>query len=704
MDWPTSTDYIEAFQNLKHTMGDEELRTGEAALTPLGMPMLWSGNFADVFKIHNSTTGKTWAVKCFTRKVQGREGRYGKISDHLKKDKANLPFMVDFSYLRGDDGILIRGERFPVLKMKWVEQGIQLNDFVEEYLDRPQMLRKLLDLWPKMAVKLRDAKIAHADLQHGNVLLIPEGNRGHALRLIDYDGMFVPTFKGMSSEELGHPNFQHPQRIREGVYSIEVDRFSHLVIYSAIHSLTVGGKGLWNRFNNGENLLFREGDFQDVANSEAFQTLWQLNDVDTRMLIGRLALACKQPLEKTPLLKNVVNGQVRPLTKSEEDRVAAMLGRHAALLPTAVAESHEKSLPMPDLMGDLAPKEPMPLQPSPEAPSESLATGIASYLRRARWPALLLMPLHVLDWPLKIVAGKDNRILLNFLRIAIATVLTLTLIVAGTRVSLSPGAKSATSPAVSESPSEQLAETSVSSSSASIPSTGTAFTNSIGMPFTRIPAGEFLMGSPDNDPAKTSAETPQHRVEISQPFLLGTHEVTQQQFEQIMSVNPSRFKDPSHPVERVSWTNSTEFCTRLSESDDNYNYRLPTEAEWEYACRAGTTTEDDDGDGLDPARGWFRDNSRGQTHPAGQASPNKWGLYDMQGNVWEWCADWYDGNYYWSSPAIDPTGPATGANRVRRGGGYNSGAWYCRSASRSGMAPDENDSNLGFRVVAVPTN
>ena len=280
--------FIEAVQDLGGCAGDEELRGGEAACTPLGLPLLWSGNFADVYKIHCPATGNTWALKCFTRQVPGLQDRYRQIAAHL--EQARLPFTVDFQYL--ERGLRIAGRWHPALKMRWVE-GLTLNQFVEEHLERPQNLQMLLDLWAKLAPRLREAGIAHADLQHGNVLLVPAGGGALALRLIDYDGMYVPALAGSRSGELGHPAYQHPQRLREGTYNAEVDRFPHLVIYTAIRCLIAGGSELWQQFNNGDNLLFREEDFRDPARSELFRLLWNTLPVgDARTLVGRLVLAC----------------------------------------------------------------------------------------------------------------------------------------------------------------------------------------------------------------------------------------------------------------------------------------------------------------------------------------------------------------------------------------------------------------------------
>lgn len=226
-------------------------------------------------------------------------------------------------------------------------------------------------------------------------------------------------------------------------------------------------------------------------------------------------------------------------------------------------------------------------------------------------------------------------------------------------------------------------------------------TNTIGMKFVLIPPGEFLMGSPDDD-RHGSAEKPQHRVRITKPFYLGVYEVTQLEFARMMRANPSNFKgNMKRPVEQVTWNDAVEFCRRLS-AKERVRYRLPTEAEWEYACRAGSTTRYCFGDSESELGefAWYSDNSGKTTHPVGQKKPNAWGLFDMHGNVWEWCADWYGTNYYRASPAADPTGPTTGSGRVSRGGGFDPAAGYCRSAKRGDLfLVNGVYLALGFRVV-----
>jgi len=268
-----------------------------------------------------------------------------------------------------------------------------------------------------------------------------------------------------------------------------------------------------------------------------------------------------------------------------------------------------------------------------------------------------------------------------------------------------------------------------------------------------IPPGEFLMGSTTEEQArvmeeakaakaqfaigKIPGEGPQHRVRITKPFALSRHEVTRGQFRQfvketgykteaerdgkggygfadgkfvqdprfIWSADPGFPQTDDHPVVNVSWNDGTAFCQWLSKKQGT-GYDLPTEAQWEYACRAGTTTARHfgDSDTMLQEYAWSATNSGGKTHAVAQLKPNTWGLYDMHGNVWEWCADWYGADYYAQSPPRDPSGPTTGSFRVYRGGGWYRYAGNCRSASRPAYSPDYRSANLGFRLACeIPT-
>jgi hypothetical protein len=211
--------------------------------------------------------------------------------------------------------------------------------------------------------------------------------------------------------------------------------------------------------------------------------------------------------------------------------------------------------------------------------------------------------------------------------------------------------------------------------------------------FRLIPAGSFLMGSPDVTRARMEA---QHLVEITHPFLLKTTPVTQAQWRAVMGNNPAHFQgDDRRPVERVSRDDVVNFCRVLSRQTGGH-YRLPTEAAWEYACRAGTTSARY-GD-LD-AIAWYEENADRQTHPVAQKQPNAWGLYDMLGNVCEWCHDWHA--KYPIGPQRDPLGPTNGTCRVIRGGEWGFEERYCRASHRLGYRPTNRNNGIGFRPTSL---
>jgi formylglycine-generating enzyme required for sulfatase activity len=271
-------------------------------------------------------------------------------------------------------------------------------------------------------------------------------------------------------------------------------------------------------------------------------------------------------------------------------------------------------------------------------------------------------------------------------------------------------------------------------------------TNSIGMKLVRIPAGSFTMGSPAGEEGR-SPEEQQHKVEITKDFWLGASEVTQQQFKEVMGYNPSFFSadgtgklgeeykssklrgkpaggkgrvsgmtTADFPVENVSWHEAVELCRKLSvrERDRGREYRLPTEAEWEYACRGGTPSSQvfHFGNSLSSNQANFNGSSpygtavKGpnleRTCKVGSYAPNAFGLFDMHGNVWEWCHDWYGEDYYRKSPRRDPQGRSAGSDRVIRGGGWDATGRRCRSAYRGRNSPAYRFSVLGFRVALVP--
>ncbi len=226
------------------------------------------------------------------------------------------------------------------------------------------------------------------------------------------------------------------------------------------------------------------------------------------------------------------------------------------------------------------------------------------------------------------------------------------------------------------------------------------YINSIGIEFVLIQKGTFQIGSNNGD----ADEQPVHRVTLSQPFYLGRYEVTQAQWKEVMGGNPSEFTgDPKRPVTNVSWHDAKEFIRTLNVKERRDVYRLPTEAEWEYAARAGTTMAYSFGDtpGLLDQYGWYERNSGGTTRAVGQLKANRWGLYDMHGNVQEWVRDWYGKKYLSADHQTDPQGPENGSWRVIRGGSIFDSPQRLRSSRRVGFRPADRASYLGFRCVRV---
>ena len=241
--------------------------------------------------------------------------------------------------------------------------------------------------------------------------------------------------------------------------------------------------------------------------------------------------------------------------------------------------------------------------------------------------------------------------------------------------------------------------------------------NGLSIEMVAIQPGTFTMGSPFSERHRDGDEA-QHQVTISQPFWIAKHEVTQGQYQALMGINPAETKHgvgADCPVYNVTWNDAINFCAKLTEIERaagrlpvGYEYTLPTEAQWEYACRAGTTTSYNNGrdiTGEEISRGlgevcWYEYNSRDRVHPVGQKQPNAWGLYDMHGNVSEWCWDWYAG--YTAGAVTDPTGPNMGSERVKRGGSYDSDADDCRAAAREDEEPFDASDSGGFRVALSP--
>ncbi|MCX8139107.1 MAG: hypothetical protein N3E46_05450, partial [Gemmataceae bacterium] len=401
MTWPIDLDYQETIQHPKRCFQDPDLKEGQVTVNNLGMPKPISGAFGIVFQV-TSPNGQRWAVKCFTREVPSLRERYQAISEHLQR--VRLPCMVDFHYL--DSGILVRGRWYPILKMHWVE-GKPLNAFVRDCLNNHngrETLQALTQLWLRLAQNLRDKNIGHGDLQHGNVLMVPGSEAPVVfLRLVDYDGMYVPALAQTTSTERGHPNYQHPKRLEQGYYGPDVDRFSHLVIYTALRCLMVDPT-LWEPFNNeGDNLLFTKADFEQPKDSRLFRRLWELPEEDARHLVGHLLLSAVRPITATPWLTELVrDGKVRPLSREDRTTVQHYLEPRPHYTPTSPSSddfflvmpgetsssssrppsSRPSSRGLPSWLSQVAPSmaAPPPPPPPPPAARSSLKSSLSELL------------------------------------------------------------------------------------------------------------------------------------------------------------------------------------------------------------------------------------------------------------------------------------------------------------------------------------
>lgn len=293
MRWPNPTDYQDAVQNPKTCFHDPELKAGQVALLPIGLPRVASGNFASVYEIQTGV--RRWAVRCFLRQALDQQRHYEQISRHLQS--LRLPFLVGFEYQT--QGIRVSGQTYPIVKMQWVN-GVSLHTYIRKQLRRPQALRELAAKWRGLANSLHGSRMAHGDLQHGNVMV----SAGGQIRLVDYDAMYVPALHGSLCTELGHANYQHPKRAAVD-NSPSLDYFAALVIYASLQALAAS-PALWDRFHTGDNLIFSAADFKNPAASALFQELRTAPFPHLQALGAELALWCSQPLTALPDLETAL--------------------------------------------------------------------------------------------------------------------------------------------------------------------------------------------------------------------------------------------------------------------------------------------------------------------------------------------------------------------------------------------------------------
>jgi serine/threonine protein kinase len=290
MDWPTTQDYNDALLNPELSFNDAELKAGQVKLTPEGLPWSKSGDFATVYRMQCGQ--REWAVRCFRRQLTDQQQRYTAISQYLARFK--LPFMVDFEFI--SQGLLVNEIWYPIVKMEWVN-GELLDKFVEKHLHDSATLRLLAKRWVDLIAALEEARIMHGDLQDTNILIV-----NNDFKLIDYDGIIIPALYDKSCHEIGHPNYQHPNRTGHE-FPENIDGFSAWVIYIALLSLSIDPQ-LWQRVGAGDEfLLLHRRDFINPDASATLKLLIQHSDVRIRSLAIQFKLFCKKEIWQVPSLR-----------------------------------------------------------------------------------------------------------------------------------------------------------------------------------------------------------------------------------------------------------------------------------------------------------------------------------------------------------------------------------------------------------------
>lgn len=352
--WPASRDFQEAIQNPSYCFTDAELRCLVPALDKLGMPVVTSGQFAYVFKLNDVSGMGTQAIRCFRGFLGDRQQRYQAIDRHL--DKTSIPCMASFDY--DSEGIIVLGRKYPILVMEWIS-GLPLDVYIGDVFQRSHVLKHLAESWLRVIASLKDAGVAHGDLQHGNIMV-----QDRNLRLVDLDGMFVPKMAGWLASELGHQHYQHPQRSPQH-FGIGLDNFSALVIYISLLAIAESPE-LWREFHD-ENLIFTSGDFKEPGSSKLFSKLKKIGSV--QRLVTTLESACRRDPLQCPYLLNLVS----PPSKLPSWMREAPIIQSKALTRKPVVSSGEPS-PLPPQSR----KEAVGSASAPSAPWWQQSSGVVT--------------------------------------------------------------------------------------------------------------------------------------------------------------------------------------------------------------------------------------------------------------------------------------------------------------------------------------
>ena len=786
MQWPSPAEYTTAVRNYPHlSLQDPNLKGGKVKVGKDNFVLSYAGGFSIVFPI--DVASKTFALRCWTKGIDDAQIRYEKISDYLRQ--VSLPWFVDFRY--EPEGIMVMGKKHPITRMEWVE-GVSLRESIEQNLQSPHIFKVIADDFQEMVAILHKHGVSHGDLQDGNIL-IKQNGVDVKLKLIDYDGLFVPTLQGQPEQIVGLPEYQHPTRMVSGGQANEkVDYFSELVIYLSFLSLAEKPE-LWNRVKDKteRGLLFSKEDFENPDQSDIFQELEKLSP-DVQQLAATLKDFCAKtsidqlaPLEailpKSDASTHCNRGEsflsderydealaeFQKAIDIKPDYAKAYFGRghvyrrtkryvnaiiafqqaikfkpnykeahyglgiayfesgdnskaiEAVNVALKIDPNYQPARQLLEIIPD--PPEPDPDPPDPVPPEPDRGTNVWQYFAALLGIALIVCAVVLAaqidekNAALREVKAKDLEIQQ----------------LSGNFQTLKDGSQTLedekrTLNSENKKLKRQLAEKDTEIQR--LTSRGSPLQlptrNSMELAgMVLIPAGNFRMGS--NDAAAYSDEKPVHTVYVNS-FYIDKYEVTNEDYKKFVDANPQWRKDRilqayhdgnylkhwtgnrypygkgNHPVTWVSWYAAMAYAQWKGK-------RLPTEAEWEKAARGGLVNNYLSGNLVNSQTANYDKNVDSATR-VGNYQANPYGLYDMVGNVAEWCLDAYSSSFYANSARRNPVAGGSiysvvrdfknlNASRVLRGGSWSSNASYVRIAYRSSNSPVRTSNTTGFRCV-----
>ena len=804
MQYPLITEYIEAIQ-YSESFESADLQALRPVLDANGRPMMTSGNFAVVFKMQNQQTGAEYALKCFTQDQEGRAEAYRQIMAELRY--VDSPYFIDLEYI---EEAVWAGDfdcAFPAVLMPWVE-GEPLDQHIRRLVsEEPDRLQLVAYKFSVMASWLVNQPFAHGDLKPDNILVRQDGS----MVLVDYDGIYVPSMRGMTMREAGTPAFRHPNRVNMA-FDEYIDDFALATINLSLYLIALK-PSLLQTHGAKDRLLFSDDDYRNIAASRIIGEISQLSyDAQLQRLYALFLIALSEGS-----LQRCEN-RLMLLAPPQQD---FKIDKLVAKLQTAVAQPQPKGDLVFDVKGvqfkmkyveggefmmgataeqgdDAWDRE----KPAHKVSLDSYYIG-ETQVTQALWEAVMGVSIHEQSQkgnfstylrgvgdnnPMYYISWDDCQEFIQKLNqltgrtFALPTEAQWEFAARGGK--LSKGYKYAgsnnlgevawfddnsnrqTHPVAQKKPNElglydmsgnvwewcndwfdsdyyqsspecnpqgatsgdrrvlrgscwfddarycrvsdrgnlipDLRDNCIGLRlSLSLQSSDLVFdVNGVQFKMKYVEGGEFMMGATaEQGDDAWDDEKPAHRVSLDS-YYIGETQVTQALWKAVMGENPSRRKDDNLPVETISWNNCQEFIQKLNQLTGR-TFALPTEAQWEFAARGGNSSRGYKYAGSNDLSevAWFGDNWGGETHSVAQKKPNELGLYDMSGNVWEWCNDWYDSNYYQSSPECNPQGPTSGDFRVLRGGSWDIGAGGCRVSDRVNCYPGDRLKDVGMRLL-----